>query len=347
MELSKNDTKMTQGIAIIFMVLLHLFCRVDDLPYECLKIGGVPLVYYIGLFADQCVAIYCFCSGYALELISEKYNNAKDYYKNRAKSVFSLLLNFWIVLVLFSILGLIFDKTGTIPGSLKDFLLHFFLLSKSYNGAWWFVLTYILLVLASRLISIIIDKLHPIIINIILMVLYFAAYYQRITGIIGFDNLVLNWMMNQVMLFFICLMPFTWGMYFYKYKLFTKIRTLIKNKKIPNAVVALVSCVIILAMIVAHGIVPNEMVQVFTGLVTIVLINIVKKGKVLESILLFLGKHSTNIWLTHMFFYSVLFTDLVFVAKYPIAIFAFMMALTIGSSYIINLINKPLSKLVK
>lgn len=40
MELSKNDTKMTQGIAIIFMVLLHLFCRVDNLPYECLKIGG-------------------------------------------------------------------------------------------------------------------------------------------------------------------------------------------------------------------------------------------------------------------------------------------------------------------
>lgn len=346
MELSKNDTKMTQGIAIIFMVLLHLFCRVDNLPYECLKIGGVPLVYYLGLFSDQCVAIYCFCSGYATRLISDKTASAKDYYIGRLKSILRLLINYWIVLILFSIVGLA-TKNEVMPNSIIDFVKHFFLIEKSYNGAWWFVLTYILLVLASRLISIIIDKLHPIIINIILMVLYFAAYYQRITGIIGFDNLVLNWMMNQVMLFFICLMPFTWGMYFYKYKLFTKIRTLIKNKKIPNAVVALVSCVIILAMIVAHGIVPNEMVQVFTGLVTIVLINIVKKGKVLESILLFLGKHSTNIWLTHMFFYSVLFTDLVFVAKYPIAIFAFMMALTIGSSYIINLINKPLSKLVK
>ena len=346
MELSKNDTKMTQGIAIIFMVLLHLFCRVDNLPYECLKIGGVPLVYYLGLFSDQCVAIYCFCSGYATRLISNKTTSAKDYYVGRLKSILRLLINYWIVLILFSIVGII-TKNENMPNSFVYFAKHFFLIEKDYNGAWWFVLTYILLVLASRLISIIIDKLHPIIINIILLVLYFAAYYQRITGIIGFDNLVLNWMMNQVMLFFICLMPFTWGMYFYKYKLFSKIRTFIEKKNIPNYVVAFVSCLIVLVMIAGHGIVKNEMVQVFTGIVTIVLFNIVKKGKALEGVLLFLGKHSTNIWLTHMFFYNVLFVNFVFIAKYPIAIFAFMMALTIGSSYIINLINKPLGKLVK
>lgn len=40
MELTKQDTKMTKGLAIIFMVLLHLFCRTDNLPYDCLKIGG-------------------------------------------------------------------------------------------------------------------------------------------------------------------------------------------------------------------------------------------------------------------------------------------------------------------
>lgn len=43
-ELSKKDTNMTKGLAIIFMVLLHLFCRIDNLPYECLKIGGYHLL---------------------------------------------------------------------------------------------------------------------------------------------------------------------------------------------------------------------------------------------------------------------------------------------------------------
>lgn len=310
------------------------------------KNRGVPLVYYIGLFADQCVAIYCFCSGYATRLISDKTASAKDYYIGRLKSILRLLINYWIVLILFSIVGLA-TKNEVMPNSIIDFAKHFFLIEKSYNGAWWFVLIYILLVLSSRVISVIIDKIHPIIINVLLLGLYVVAYYQRIVGVINFNNQVLSWFINKVIMYIISLLPFVWGMYFYKYKLFTKIRTFIDTKKIPNAVVAIASCVVILVMIVGHGIVPNEMVQVFTGIVTIVLFNIVKKGKALEGVLLFLGKHSTNIWLTHMFFYNVLFVNFVFIAKYPIAIFVFMMALTIGSSYIINLINKPLSKLVK
>lgn len=346
MELSKKDTKMTQGIAIVFMVLLHLFCRTGNLPYECLKIRGVPLIYYIGLFADQCVAIYCFCSGYAARLLSDKTASAKDYYIDRLKSIFRLLINYWIVLIMFSLVGLI-TKNENMPNSFIDFAKHFLLIEKEYNGAWWFVLIYILLVLASRPISAIIDKIHPIIINILLLGVYVVAYYQRIANVINFDNAILSWILNKVMMFCISLLPFAWGMYFYKYKIFTKIRTFIEKKKIPNFAVAIISCIIVLVMIAGHGIIQNEMIQAFTGIVTIIVFNIVKKGKALESVLLFLGKHSTNIWLTHMFFYSVLFTDLVFIAKYPIAIFVFMMALTIGSSYIVNLINKPISKLVK
>lgn len=345
-ELTKKDTNMTKGLAIVFMVLLHLFCRVDDLPYECLKIGGVPLVYYIGLFADQCVAIYCFCSGYALELISEKYNNAKDYYKNRAKSVFSLLLNFWIVLVLFSILGLIFDKTGTIPGSLKDFLLHFFLLSKSYNGAWWFVLTYILLVFLSRPLFQIVNKAHPIIVNIVALGIYFVAYIQRFKGYLHFDIPAIDWIITQIALLGTSLLPFVWGMYFYKYKVFSKVREFI-SKHFKNWQFALISCIIVFAMIIGHGIFQSLIVAPFTGTVTIVLFNVVNKGKYINAVFNFFGNHSTNIWLTHMFFYSVLFKDFVFVARYPIFIFLLMMVITLCCSYIINLIYKPIIKLIK
>ena len=73
MELTREDTKMTQGLAIILMVLLHLFCRKGDLPYTpLLYIGDTPLVYYIGLASDCCVLIYAFCSGYGHYVSSEK-----------------------------------------------------------------------------------------------------------------------------------------------------------------------------------------------------------------------------------------------------------------------------------
>lgn len=48
-----------------------------------------------------------------------------------------------------------------------------------------------------------------------------------------------------------------------------------------------------------------------------------------------------------MFFYSVLFEDFVFVAKYPVLIFLLMIAITVCCSFGINLIYKPITKLVE
>ena len=54
MELTKQDTQKAKGVAIIGMVMLHLFCRLDDLPYvPWIWIRGTPFVYYLGLFGDK------------------------------------------------------------------------------------------------------------------------------------------------------------------------------------------------------------------------------------------------------------------------------------------------------
>ena len=135
-------------------------------------------------------------------------------------------------------------------------------------------------------------------------------------------------------------------MYFYKYKVFSKVREFI-SKHFKNWQFALISCIIVFAMIIGHGIFQSLIVAPFTGTVTIVLFNVVNKGKYINAVFNFFGNHSTNIWLTHMFFYSVLFKDFVFVAKYPILIFLLMMVITLCCSYIINLIYKPIIKLIK
>lgn len=347
MELSKQDTKMTKGLAIIFMVLLHLFCRLDNLPYECLKIqGGVPLVYYIALFGDQCVAIYCFCSGYALYLLNGKSDSCKDYYKKRIKSLFAFLMNYWIVLSLFSVLGLFFDKTGSVPGNIVVFIKHFFIIDNSYNGAWWFVFTYVLLILVSRPSYYFVKKVNPVLVLIGTIILYIVSYYQRTTGAINTNNLVVNWIIEQFALFGTSFFPYIVAMMFQKYKVFTKIRIFVQNH-ITNGFIVAISAVIILAMIVVHGIVQSLIVAPITGIVTIVIFNIVNKGKFFDSIFSFFGNHSTNIWLVHMFFYSSIFKNLVFVAKYPIAIFLFMILLCIVSSYVINVIISVLNKFQK
>jgi hypothetical protein len=345
MELTKQDTKMTKGLAIIFMVLLHLFCRKTDLPYECIKTtGGVPLVYYIGLLGDCCVAIYCFCSGYALGIINQKISDTKQYYISRLKSVFKLMINYWVVLVLFSVVGLI-TKNEVIPGSLKSFVLNVFLI-QNYNGAWWFLLTYILLVLLSKPVFAFVEKIDPIIVCVLSVVVYLPSYIQRFKNVIQVDSNVLQWIIRQLALLGTSIMPFIWGMMFCKYNVFTKIKKVLYNK-LDNRQLIVIGLLLTAIIIVGHGVVQSVIVAPFTGLMIIIAFNVVDKGKVFNGIFSFFGEHSTNIWLTHMFFYSVLLEGFVFVAKYPLPIFVFMILLTLVSSYIINFIYKPISKLVK
>ncbi|WP_077360400.1 hypothetical protein [Fictibacillus arsenicus] len=78
MELSKQDTKVLKGIAILLMVLLHLFARKDvNGLYETVPIiNGIPLVYYIGLMGDSCRPIYLFVTGYAFYIMITKSNGS-------------------------------------------------------------------------------------------------------------------------------------------------------------------------------------------------------------------------------------------------------------------------------
>ena len=135
---------MAQGLAILAMVALHLFCRrTTDLYNVHIIVGDTPLLYYIGLFGDICVPIYCFVSGYAQMILYEKWG--KNYFKESGKRIKKFIFHFWLIVIVFSLMG-IFTKNSMIPGSFMNFMGNMLLVQTSYNGAWWFVLTYIFLI---------------------------------------------------------------------------------------------------------------------------------------------------------------------------------------------------------
>lgn len=102
--------------------------------------------YYISLVTEACVSMYLFCSGYGLSMISK---NKDICIKDNLARVLKLLINYWIILIVFVAIGYLLGNENY-PGSLKEFLMNFLLLSKSYNGAWWFLQTYVILVLISK-----------------------------------------------------------------------------------------------------------------------------------------------------------------------------------------------------
>lgn len=342
MELSKRDSKILQGIAILFMLLLHLFCRKDiNGLYDTFPtINGTPLVYYIGLFGDACVPIYLFVSGYGLFISAKKLEQGKN---KLFKRIFKLIVNYWIILLLFVSIGFFAGRADMYPGSVGKFILHFFVLSSSYNGAWWFLQTYIILVLLSPFLFKLVKKYHSIPILLLSGVIYVISYIQRFKFVLDFHDIpVLDIFMNSIVLVGTSQLAFIVGAIFAKEKIFTKIYNEFSNFPYKN----LLSIFGIFMLVVLHSFFESVFFAPFTAIAFICFFHLINKGVFIDKTFTYFGNHSTNIWLTHMFFYMTIFPNLTFAPKYPILIFMWLIILSLCSSYVINAIYKPILRII-
>ena len=353
MELSKQDTQKAKGVAILGMVMLHLFCRLGDLPYTpWIWIGETPLVYYLGLFGDICVPIYCFCSGYAHYLLKEKHGN--QYRQTILRKLLSFLINYWIAVILFCVIGWLFENGNTIPGSASEFLGNVFLYQISYNGAWWFVVTYVFLTILSPLLIKVTNRMHPAILTGLSGAAYFVAYIFRFNIQLAIQNPVLDWVWQQLILLGTSQFGYILGMVCRKEKWVSKLRLLVSSEN--NCTEATVThrwitkvTVRLLPVIafVCHCFVQSLIVAPLTAGTVLACMFLEGSPSSIDRFLLFMGKHSTNIWLGHMFFYLILFENLAYAAKYPVFIFIFMIFLCLCASWVINLLYQSVAKYVR
>lgn len=336
MDISKQDSKMLKGVAILAMLMLHLFCRSDNLPYTpLLWVGNTPLIYYFGLFGDICVAIYCFVSGYAHYLQSSKVE-----LRCRWKRLLRFMISFWLIAVMFSLIGLLTDDEA-IPGSISEFLLNCLTIKNSYNGAWWYANTYILLVVLQPLSCKFVKRCPAWLVIASAFMFYTIGYGIRFWGWGSCQSVVLSWFITHIGLLGTSYFTYAIGMLFCKKQVVAFLRQAIASAKLRNVCIYSLTAITFAGMIVVHGIIPTLFVAVITATVTIVLLCVCPLPTRLSALLRYFGKHSTNIWLVHMFFYSVLFKDFVFCAKYPIPVF---LPLSLVSSYVIQWLSRPILK---
>ena len=340
MDITKRDSKMLKGVAILSMLMLHLFCRKENLPYTpLLWIGSTPLIYYFGLFGDICVAVYCFISGYAHYLQS-----SKGELQQRWKRILRFMIPFWVIAVVFSLIGLLAGNS-VIPGSIKEFLLNCLTIKNSYNGAWWYANTYILLVALQPLSRKFVERCPAWLVILLTFAFYTVSYGIRFCGWGACDSVILSWIITHVGLLGTSYFPYAIGMLFCKKQVISLLRQRLTAINVRN--IYIFTVLMFTGMIVVHGMVQSLFVAVITATVTIILLCVCPLSKRLTSLLCYLGEHSTNIWLVHMFFYAVLFKEFVFCAKYPIPVFLLLLLSSLASSYVIKWLSKPILKLVR
>lgn len=146
------------------------------------------------------------------------------------------------------------------------------------------------------------------------------------------ENQISDWMIMQYNnLTGSVLTCYIFGMLCAKMQLFTKVKESSFIQKGKNPVVLLV----MLTISIITYCLQKALIMPFYGLAVFVLFNLWEKGKIAEKIWLFLGKHSTNIWLTHMFFYLYIFIGAIQRLQYPVLMFGGMIAVCVAVSVVI------------
>ncbi len=93
------DTRVLKGIAILLMLIHHLFYDESmEGMFGDVSIFGFHVVHEMGGWSKVCVSIFVVLSGYGLEVTTkDKEMNLVSFYKHRFKK---LMLNYWFVWLL-------------------------------------------------------------------------------------------------------------------------------------------------------------------------------------------------------------------------------------------------------
>lgn len=135
------------------------------------------------------------------------------------------------------------------------------------------------------------------------------------------------------------------GVYFCKYKFMDRIENAWNKLPIKRGKILLLT-LLTLVVIVVRRFVPTLLIAPISGMVFVVAYLLaVRQHRWLGRPFAFLGKHSTNIWLTHMFFYMPMYGGIVFHVKYAPLVLVVLIAICIIISYSIIGIEKGIEKI--
>jgi hypothetical protein len=257
--------------------------------------------------------------------------------------VLKLYLNYWLVLLVFAVvLGSILGKSAQYPGSWSTFIYNFSSLDSSYNGAWWFISCYALLVLLAPVIFNLIEKANHYILFIGAFVLYAIGYYARIKLPVISEIEIIQLLWHQAYMLANAIFPFVLGAIAFRQKWYSKIMQRVSKWPFRTAMLL----TLIGLLMVAHALVPSLFVAVFTGVAFILLFNALQLSAVVERILQYLSTHSTNIWLIHLFLISSFAKTWSYAPQQPVLIYLWVLAWCLLLSHLINWIYLPLQRYV-
>ena len=331
--MSKEQTTVFKGIAILMMLFFHLFggAGIEQWREPLLYVGDKPLVSYLAR-ASYPVSFFLIFTGYGLAFT---YRQGCLSFSAQWRRVMRLYVLYWVVSVVFASIGTVVNP-DRYPGSWLHVVANVTALHCTYNGEAWFLFPYMLLCLSSPWLVrglMAIRKLH----QALLVIAIYAVCFIAVKHLVVLDTF---WypLLLQPFFFVTLFFYFALGVMLYRWiekrgsaKLFSSVSSetsLAKVSPSKTNLLSLVTCFMLLVLIAVKSCFKVTLADGLYALAVIVLLlQLSWKGGV-ARVLRQIGKHTAAMWLTHTYFAVYLFPDFFHAPCYPILIFLLLVAVT-------------------
>lgn len=355
--MTKSDTRQLKGLAILMMLWLHLFSyleTVEQCSYWLMYFNGLPLAHSLTRLASCCVPIYIFLGGYGL---AATYQTAPNHLLHGGRRALALMANFWLVFVIFIPIGCMVNP-ALYPGDWQTLLLNVTAVGYSYNGAWWFLLPYVLLTLSAQFFM---NHFHrsscrqDMLLVAVLAFVHVGVYQLKsvlplsdtwpFPGVLTLLNYV-----SMLLLFVLGILAvkYSRGDSSHEHQVEhqgdgSRCAMPLHRRTVPQVPKVLL---LLLLCLIKMMLGSSSLLNVPFVLLFIPLLLSVRWPQWLHKTLEFFGLHSTNMWLIHFFFYYI-FGTLIYQLRYPLVIFLVLTAASLLCSMLLRPLFEPLRKMIR
>lgn len=318
LEISKDSSAFIKGVAIVMMLIYHLFGnQMTELCTNLLHVGGEPLARWLS-HASGPVPFFLIVSGYGL---AYKHEHGRLCFKGQMSRALRLFLHFWLVLLIFLPIGA-YLHPDRYPGGLHNIVLNALGWYTTYYHEMWFLFPYVCISLLSPYILRLVERA-----GLVWSLILAAGLHLTTSFLISsygeplIQQLQWPWVYKMILVLHI-VFYFVVGVAFRHTSLPLRWRA-------PQWI--LLTCIAILVVVTAETSISIRY-MIYAPLLVFLLCQL-NYARWLDRIVTELGRKSMTIWMIHPWLALYLFQDQFYSLRYPVLIFLSVL----GASYLLSL----------
>jgi len=328
--MSREQSNMIKGIAILMMVWIHLFVNGTENCHYSLFLSSVPIEVYIR-DAMNPVPFFMIVSGYG---VTYSFYNKRIDIKRQLRKVCLLYVYYWLIMALFSVIRYFY--TNDFNFTALDLLGNITGYNTSFNKEMWFLFPYCVIYLSSSYIISFLDlvfdsKKRVIMISALYIIVFGLSKYLYSYMFAGSYVQALYFPIHHTIYL---LLSFSLGFVLYN---------LLNEYKTPHFSSS-INFLLLILLFVLKCCVPTSVFDCFYAFVFVWLFAGIKINNFVKNILTVFGTYSMLMWMTHTYYSKYVFPDFIYGFKYPLLIYIVLVLISLVTAVILKRVLEPLTK---